>query len=115
MKTKRILTFVTSLVTTAVFAAGILAARIGSIAPANADEHTPKPAQAGINLTGSRGFDFLVGDWRVHHRRISALSQKWVEFDGTSSLRLLINRSANIEQHALDSPDRAHRALGPRS
>ena len=115
MKTKRILTFVTSLVTTAVFATGILAARIGSIAPANADEHIPKQAQAGINLTGSHGFDFLVGDWRVHHRRISAVSKKWVEFDGTCSLRLLMNGSANIEEHALDSPDGAYRAIGLRS
>jgi len=86
MKTKRVLTFVTSLVTTAVFGLGILAATIGSIASAHAEEHIPKPAQAGINLTGSHGFDFLVGDWRVHHRRISAVSKKWVEFDGTCSL-----------------------------
>jgi hypothetical protein len=96
-------------------ASGILAATIGSIVPAHADEHPPKPAQAGINLTGSHGFDFLVGDWRVHHRRISAVSKKWVEFDGTCSLRLLMNGSANVEEHALDSPDGAYRAIGLRS
>jgi hypothetical protein len=92
----------------------ILAATISSIA-AHADEHTPKPAQAEINLIGSHGFDFLVGDWRVHHRRISAVSKKWVEFDSTCSLRLLMNGSANIEEHALDSPDGAYRAIGLRS
>jgi hypothetical protein len=115
MKTKRVLTFVTSLVTTAVFAAGILAATIGSIAPVHADEHTPKPAEAGINLTGSHGFDFLAGEWRVHHRRISAVSKKWVEFEGTVSHRSLMNGSANVEEYALDSPDGAYHALNLRA
>jgi hypothetical protein len=39
--------------------------------------------------------DFLVGEWRVHHRRISAVSSKWVESDGTLSLRLLMEGAAN--------------------
>jgi hypothetical protein len=95
--------------------ASILAATVSSITAAHADEHKPKPAQAGINLTGSHGFDFLVGDWRVHHRRISPVSKKWVEFDGTCSLRLIMAGSANVEEHALDSPDGAYRAIGLRS
>jgi hypothetical protein len=32
-------------------------------------------AHADIDLTGIHGFDFLVGEWRVHHRRISAVSR----------------------------------------
>lgn len=49
---------------------------------AGAQASAPKPAQAGIDLTGIHGFDFLVGEWRVHHRRISAVSKKWVESMG---------------------------------
>ena len=47
-------------------------AAVATIAGAQASALTP--AQAGIDLTGIHGFDFLVGEWRVHHRRISAVS-----------------------------------------
>lgn len=77
------------------FAVGVLAA-VATISGAQAS--APQPAQAGIDLTGVHGFDFLVGDWRVHHRRISAISKKWVEFDGTLSLRLLMAGAANMER-----------------
>lgn len=82
---------------------------------AGAQASAPKPAQAGIDLTGIHGFDFLVGEWRVHHRRISAVSKKWVEFDGTLSLELLMQGTANMEEHWLNSPDGAYRAVGLRS
>jgi hypothetical protein len=95
-------------------AAGVLAA-LATIVPAHAAEDAPKPAQAGINLGGTHGFDFLVGEWRVHHRRISAVSKKWVEFEGTWSNRPLMNGSANIEEHVLNSPDGAYRAIALRS
>ena len=75
----------------------------------------PKAAHADIDLAGIHGFDFLIGEWRVHHRRISAVTKKWVEFDGTLSLRLLMQGSANMEEHWLNSPDGAYRAVGLRS
>jgi hypothetical protein len=94
------------------WAAGALAA-IATISGAQAS--APTPARAGIDLTGIHGFDFLVGEWRVHHRRISAVSKKWVEFDGTLSLRLLMEGVANVEEHWLNSPDGMYRAVGLRS
>jgi hypothetical protein len=94
--------------------AGALAA-LAVFAPAHAADDAPKPAQPGINLSGTHGFDFLVGEWRVHHRRISAVSKKWVEFEGTCSHRLLMDGSANIEEHALNNPEGVYRAVGLRS
>jgi hypothetical protein len=94
-----------------VLAASVLAA-VATVAGAQA---CAKPPQAGIDLTGIHGFDFLVGEWRVHHRRISAVSRKWVEFDGTLSLRLLMEGTANMEEHWLNSPDGVYRAIGLRS
>jgi hypothetical protein len=85
------------------------------VAFAKAEVSAPKPAAAGIDLTGKHGFDFLVGEWLVHHRRISAASGKWVEFDGTLDLRLLMGGTANIEEHVFDSPDGAYRAAGLRA
>jgi hypothetical protein len=38
-------------------------------------------------MQGASDFDFLIGDWRVHHRRLKerlANSQEWIEFDGTA-------------------------------
>jgi hypothetical protein len=61
------------------------------------------------------GFDFEVGEWQVHHRRISAASGKWIEFDGTCSHRLLMDGAANMEEHQLNSPEGAYRALALRS
>ena len=91
----------------------VLDATLASIAGAHASP--PKPAQVGIDVTGIHGFDLLVGEWRVHHRRISAVSRKWVEFDGTLSLRLLMAGAANMEEHWLNSPDGVYRAVGLRS
>jgi hypothetical protein len=32
-------------------------------------------AHPSMNLTGAHGFDFLVGEWRVRHRRINLRPQ----------------------------------------
>jgi hypothetical protein len=88
---------------------------VSAITAAPSAERAPEPKQPAINLSGAHGFDFLVGEWRVRHRRISAVSKKWVEFDGTFKLRVLMNGAANIEEHALESPDGAYRAIGLRS
>src|SRR4030095_13861502 len=42
------------------------------------------------DLSGVHDFDFLFGDWQVHHRRLKARlagSIEWIEFDGTQSTR----------------------------
>jgi len=97
-----------------VFAAGILASAIGSIAPAHSSDKGSRPAHAAAKVTGSRGFDFLFGEWRVHHRRVQADTHKWVEFDGTSSVRPLMDGSANLEEQVLNAPNGAYRAVALR-
>ena len=42
------------------------------------------------DVSGVHDFDFLFGDWQVHHRRLKerlAGSTEWIEFDGTQSTR----------------------------
>jgi hypothetical protein len=59
-------------------------------------------------------FDFLVGEWRVHHRRLKerlAGSHEWVEFDGTSSARKIIGGWGNMDDNVLDLPGDAYRAV----
>src|SRR5687768_31134 len=57
------------------------------LAPASVPHADTTPAGA---RDGARGFDFLVGEWRVRHRRIPTGGGDWVEFDGTLRLRLLM-------------------------
>ncbi len=46
-------------------------------------------------------FDFLVGRWRVHNRRLTSRlrgADEWIEFDGTSTCEPRLNGGANIDQ-----------------
>src|SRR4030095_2071696 len=90
-------------------ASGLVAAAMAPFFPTHAQEATASPS------TGARDFDFLVGESRVHHRRLKPGSNEWVEFDGTLSNRPLMDGSANIEEHALNSPAGAYRAIGLRA
>jgi hypothetical protein len=87
-------------------AAGFVAAAMNSIAPAHAQETTLPPS------TGAHDFDFLVGEWRVHHRRLKPDNHEWVDFEGTVSNRMLMDGGANIEEHELNAPSGPDRAMG---
>jgi hypothetical protein len=95
-------------------AAGILAAAISSMAPAQ-PSYISKPTQAAASPAGLPDFAFLIGEWSVHHRKLKAGSHEWVEFDGTCSNRALMDGWANMEEHILNSPTGAYRAIALRS
>ena len=94
---------------TIVASAGLAAAAVASAIPTQARESASQPA------SGARDFDFLVGEWRVHHKRLKPGTQEWIEFKGTCSNRKLLDGTANVEEHALDSPSGAYRAVGLRA
>ncbi len=63
-------------------------------------------------------FDFIIGDWRVRHRRLKtrlAGCREWIAFEGTSSTRKILGGFGNLEDNALDLPDDAYRAAALRS
>jgi hypothetical protein len=73
-----------------------------------------------IQTTGSApsDFDFMIGDWRVRHRRLnSRLSgcTEWTEFWGLSSTRKILGGFANVEDNVLTFPDGEVRAAAFRS
>lgn len=47
---------------------------------------------------GAHGFDFEIGNWRVHHR-LKRANGEWWEFDGTCSLHTLMGGASNVEEH----------------
>lgn len=97
-------------------AAGLLAAAMGSMAHAHFSQDIPKPTQAATNLTGLHDFDFLVGEWRVHHRvKRPADNHQWLEFDGTCSNRSLMGGGANVEDHMFDKPTGVARGVALRA
>jgi hypothetical protein len=71
---------------------------LASIAP------TPTlPRAAGEGREGAHGFDFEIGDWRVHHR-LQRANGEWWEFDGTCSMRALMGGASNVEEHIFTKP-----------
>jgi hypothetical protein len=90
-------------------AVGLIAATLNSIGAVQASETTPSPHAA------VHDFDFLVGEWHVHHHRMKPNSQEWVDFEGTCSNRKLMDGGANMEQHALNAPYGAYRAIALRA
>jgi hypothetical protein len=79
------------------------------------------PAAAdGANLaTGaSRDFDFFLGSWDVHHRRLKTRlvgSTEWEEFGGTTLCQSLMGGIANINDSIVERPARTSRSIGLRA
>ena len=49
---------------------------------------------------GSHDFDFLIGDWKAHVRRLPdrlSGSTKWIEYEGRSNHRTILGSRANLE------------------
>jgi hypothetical protein len=98
-------------------AAAVLATAMESVAPAHSGQDNPQPVDA-ANLTGLHDFDFLVGRWQSHHRRLKerlAGSQEWVEFEGTLSMRKLMDGWANVDDNVLKLPGDEYRAVALRA
>jgi hypothetical protein len=70
------------------------------------------------NLSGLHDFDFLIGRWQVHHRRLNerlANSHEWVEFEGTLTTRQLIDGWANMGDNVFKMPGGEVRGVSLRS
>ena len=74
---------------------------------------------------GSHGFDFLMGSWKAHLRRmidpktgLTTSDQQvgvWVEYDGILNDKKLLDTSANFEQFEVTSTDGKQRLKARRS
>ena len=78
----------------------VCAALLALALPAAAQAPAPDP-------DGGHGFDFLIGDWKAHLKRLPDRlvgSTKWVEYDGVSRHHKLLNTNANFEEFEVDDP-----------
>jgi hypothetical protein len=64
---------------------------------------------------GQHDFDFLVGSWKFHLKRLNrrlAGSTEWVEFDGTTICRRVLDGRAEVEEMKVESADKLIRIQG---
>ena len=97
--------------------AGLLIACTSAAAPALASQDAPT-ATPGADLAGAHDFDFLAGEWRVHHRRLKqrlAGSHDWAEFEGTCVTRLLMGGLGNVDDNVIELPEGTYNGVGLRS
>jgi hypothetical protein len=73
-----------------------------AVSDPSSQAHSAAPAR-----DGQRDFDFLVGSWKIHLKRLVhplTGSNEWVEFDGTTVCRHLWGGHAEVEEFNVDSP-----------
>lgn len=75
----------------------------------------PSHAQTSLNPAnlpqrdGSHDFDFIIGRWKAHVRRLPDRlnnSNVWVEYDGISNHKKLLDSNANFEEFDVTGTDR---------
>src|SRR6266545_4859337 len=74
-----------------------------------------EPAQAASSRPAPHDFDFLAGDWHVEHRYMRTATREWADSTGTCDNRPLMNGWANVEEHLMNAPSGAFRAVGLRA
>jgi hypothetical protein len=65
-----------------------------------------------------KDFDFLIGHWQVHHRRLKerlANSHEWIEFAGTSVVWKVMGGYGTMDDNVLELPGGTYHAAGLRS
>src|SRR5688572_23991760 len=90
---------------------------IGVTASVNAAQDMPAQAATG-DLSGLHDFDFLVGEWRVHSRRLKerlAGSNEWEEFEGSIVSRRMMDGWANVDDTVFHTPQGIYRGVAPRA
>jgi hypothetical protein len=95
----------------------LVAAVLGSIAPARPSQDNPKSVPS-PNLTGLHDFDLRVGTWKMHNRRLKerlADCHEWEEFDGTQTLWPIMNGWANVDDNVLKLPGGEYRGVSLRA
>lgn len=64
--------------------------------------------------TGADDFDFLIGEWRVRHRRLKERltgSTEWIEFGGTTTVRKILGGNGNMDENRIDLPNDPYLAV----
>jgi hypothetical protein len=78
-----------------------------ALAQQKSDTSRTKPQHTPTERDGQHDFDFNIGTWKTHLRRLLdplTGSTKWVEYEGTSVVRKVWNGRANLVELVADGP-----------
>jgi hypothetical protein len=90
---------------------------LGPVTPASASQDNPQRIEK-ADLSGLHDFDWLIGEWRVQHRRLKerlANNTEWVEFDGACVNFPLMDGRGNVDDNRINIPGDHYRGVGLRS
>ncbi|MGH8495428.1 MAG: hypothetical protein ACREVN_04780 [Gammaproteobacteria bacterium] len=76
-------------------------------AQTNSDTSKSSPSQASEARDGQHDFDFEFGTWKTHLKRLQnplTGSRTWVEYEGTSVVRKVLNGRANLVELDVEGP-----------
>jgi hypothetical protein len=100
-----------------VLAAASTLALLAAVTPAGASQDNPQRIEK-ADLSGLHDFDWLIGEWRVQHRRLKerlANNHEWVEFDGTCRNLPLMDGWGNVDDNRINIPGDNYHGVGLRS
>jgi hypothetical protein len=69
----------------------------------------PAPQSVSDKRDGQHDFDFAVGSWKFHLKRLVrrlAGSNEWVEFDGTTVCRKVLDGRGEVEEMIVDNAEK---------
>ena len=85
----------------------VCAAAVALATGAGAVQTSAPAAEAAVQRDGQRDFDFEIGTWTTHLRRLQnplSGSTAWVEYKGTSVVREILGGRANIVELSVEGP-----------
>ena len=80
---------------------------VPGLAQQSSGASTESPQDTPAKRDGQRDFDFEIGTWKTHVKRLQrplTSSNTWVEYEGTSVVRKLWNGRANLVELVVDGP-----------
>lgn len=90
----------------------------GHLASQNACHQERPPVTLPLESSAPKDFDFIIGDWIVHHKRLNERlvgCTTWTAFSGRSSTRKTLGGLGNLEDNILYHPEGTFRAAALRS
>ena len=90
----------------------------GQLAAQSHQDSSPGMNQTESAVPGLHDFDFLVGQWQVHHRKLKhrlVNSHEWIEFEGTLFTQPLMGGYANVDDTVFEVPGATYRGVALRS
>ena len=90
----------------------------GQLAAQSHQDSGPGMNQTDSAVPGLHDFDFLVGQWRAHHRKLKqrlANNHEWIEFEGTLLNQPLMGGYSNVDDTVLSVAGAPYRGVALRS